>query len=159
MTRAWPAESANMTSVPFSIRVRFYELDPYGHVNHATYLQYFEAARVAWLADIGHGLDRLLDEGVQLMVTAVAVRFHAAALLNDRLVIDTAVVDARRVQTQWAQRIRRGDEPIASQRVNLAAVSASGRPTRIPESLAGAMAEATIGAEWDAVALPDLALR
>ncbi len=32
-----------------TIKVRFYELDPYGHVNHSVYIQYFEAARAEWL--------------------------------------------------------------------------------------------------------------
>jgi acyl-CoA thioesterase FadM len=37
----------------FPIRVRFYELDPYHHVNHAVYIQYFEAARIDLLREAG----------------------------------------------------------------------------------------------------------
>ena len=129
-----------MAHATFPIRVRFYELDPYGHVNHATYLQYFEAARVAWLGEIGRGLDVLQQDGIQLVVTAVATRFVASALLNDDLLVDTAMVEAKRVRAQWAQHAWRGDELIACQRINFATVNLAGRPVRIPESLLDAMA-------------------
>ncbi|MBT8201655.1 MAG: hypothetical protein KJO36_14155 [Acidimicrobiia bacterium] len=38
------------------IHVRFYELDPYRHVNHSAYIQYFETARIQLLEDIDLGL-------------------------------------------------------------------------------------------------------
>lgn len=129
-----------MTVAEFPIQVRFYELDPYGHVNHATYLQYFEAARVAWLDDIGHGLDALQEAGVQLVVTSVATRFVASALLNDHLTITTSMVEAQRVRAQWAQHAWRGPELIACQRINFATVNLAGRPMRMPASLSEAMA-------------------
>lgn len=142
----------------FDLRVRFYELDPYGHVNHATYLQYFEAARVKWLADMDQGLNELRDENVQLVVTTVATRFVAPAFLGDELVIDTALVNAKRVQAQWAQHARRDGELIACQRINFATVNSSGRPIRIPESLMEAMEHFQAGPADLAKELPDLKL-
>jgi len=142
----------------FPIQVRFYELDPYGHVNHATYLQYFEAARVAWLSDAGQGLDLLKESGTQLVVTAVATKFVTPAVLNDHLTIDTGLVELGRVRAQWAQHAWRGDELVACQRVNFATVNTAGRPIRIPESLADAMAEFSLDAAHLASQLPDLAL-
>ena len=147
-----------MQRATFPIQVRFYELDPYGHVNHSTYLQYFEAARVAWLGEIGQGLDVLQHEGTQLVVTAVATRFVASALLNDALTIDTAMVHARRVRAQWAQHAWRGDELIACQRINFATVNLNGRPVRIPESLIDAMSDFQADEATLAKELPDLAL-
>lgn len=147
-----------MAVATFPIQVRFYELDPYGHVNHSTYLQYFEAARVAWLGEIGQGLDVLQAQGTQLVVTAVATRFVASALLNDELIIDTAMVQARRVRAQWAQHAFRGDELIACQRINFATVNLAGRPVRIPESLLEAMAGFQADEAALAKELPDLAL-
>lgn len=147
-----------MTSARFDIQVRFYELDPYGHVNHATYLQYFEAARVAWLAEIGQGLDALKTGGFQLVVTAVATRFVAPAFLNDRLIIETSMVAARRVRAQWAQHARRGDELIACQRINFATTNLDGRPVRLPEALMDSMAEFTADEAALSKQLPDLAL-
>ncbi len=147
-----------MAAASFPIRVRFYELDPYGHVNHATYLQYFEAARVAWLAEIGQGLDVLQADGTQLVVTAVATRFVASALLNEDLLIDTALVEAQRVRAQWAQHAWRGDELIACQRINFATVNLDGRPMRIPAALHEAMASFTANEAALAKELPALAL-
>ena len=147
-------------SVPyrFDLDVRFYELDPYGHVNHATYLQYFEAARVAWLDTIGQGLDRLLAKEIQLLVIAVAVRFVAPAVLHDTLTIETGMIRSRRVRAQWAQRAMRGDELIACQRVNFAVANKAGKPVRIPDTLADAMNRFDVGQDWAARELPDLAL-
>ena len=44
-------------------RVRFHELDPYDHVNHAMYVTYFEIGRVDALDAIGLGLDVMKAEG------------------------------------------------------------------------------------------------
>lgn len=145
-----------MSAAQFPLRVRFYELDPYGHVNHATYLQYFEAARVAWLSEMGHGLDSLKDREVQLVVTAVATRFVASAVLDDELIIDTAMVEMKRVRAQWAQHAWRGDELIACQRINFATVNLAGRPIRIPEQLAQAMASFAATPNQLARELPNL---
>ena len=147
-----------MPAASFPIRVRFYELDPYGHVNHATYLQYFEAARVAWLSEMDHGLDTLQAQGVQLVVTSLATRFVAPAVLDDDLTIDTAMVESKRVRAQWAQHARRGDELIACQRINFATVNLSGRPIRMPESLIAAMDDFRVDPAAVAKDLPDLAL-
>lgn len=147
-----------MSPGTFDLQVRFYELDPYGHVNHATYLQYFEAARVHWLAEMGHGLDRLQASGCNLVVTTVACRFHTPALLNDRLTIETGLVVAKRVRAQWAQIARRGDELVAGQRINFATVNPAGRPIRMPPDLAAAMNEFHVGEEWHERELPALEL-
>lgn len=142
----------------FLLQVRFYELDPYGHVNHATYLQYFEAARVAWLEDVGRSLTTMQEEGVQLVVTAVATRFVSPAFLHDELRLETGLVAQRKVRAQWAQHAWRGDELIACQRVNFATVNLDGRPIRIPQSLIDAMAGFTIDPATLAKELPDLPL-
>ena len=42
-----------------NIRVRFGELDPYNHVNHAVYISYFEAARVELLMEAGYSLGQM----------------------------------------------------------------------------------------------------
>ena len=42
-----------------NIRVRFGELYPYNHVNHAVYISYFEAARVELLMEAGYSLGQM----------------------------------------------------------------------------------------------------
>lgn len=147
-----------MAPALFPIRVRFYELDPYGHVNHATYLQYFEAARVAWLSEVGQGLDELKAADVQLVVTGVATRFLQSAVLDDELVVETALVASKRVRSQWAQNIYLNGELLVCQRINFATVNTSGRPTRMPEGLGAAMEQIEAPTDWFSKHLPDLAL-
>ena len=51
-----------------TIAVRFAELDPYRHVNHAVYLTYFEVARTEALASVDLGLDDVAVAGYQFVV-------------------------------------------------------------------------------------------
>ena len=62
-----------------SLKVRFYELDPYDHVNHTVYFSYFETARIEYLRDSGFGLDQMKKEGWQLVLVEANARFLAAA--------------------------------------------------------------------------------
>lgn len=135
-----------MHSVP--VRPRFYELDPYGHVNHSVYIQYFETARIELLATVGMGLDVLLDDDVQLVVTRLATRFVSAAGLHDDLTVDTGVIETGRVRSTWAQRIMRGDETITTQRIEFATTNGEGRPRRAPAALTEAMAPYAVGDDF-----------
>ena len=57
-----------------TIRVRFGELDPYNHVNHAVYISYFEAARVELLADAGYSLGQMRADGHSIVVSEIQTR-------------------------------------------------------------------------------------
>lgn len=111
-------------------RVRFHELDPYDHVNHAMYVTYFEIGRVEALVDVDLGLDVLKNEGFQFVVTKVEVRFRAAATAGDDLVISTAVAKFARASTVWQQEIRRGEDLIATAEVTVAVTDRTGKPVR-----------------------------
>ena len=47
------------------IRVRFVETDAMGIVHHSNYLAYFEEARVAYLAHVGHPFTEWRDAGLE----------------------------------------------------------------------------------------------
>lgn len=111
-------------------RVRFHELDPYDHVNHAMYVTYFEIGRVEALVDVDLGLDVLKQEGFQFVITKIEVRFRTAATAGDDLVISTGVSKFGRASTVWQQEIRRDDELIATAEVTVAVTDRSGRPVR-----------------------------
>lgn len=119
---------AHMTSH----RVRFHELDPYDHVNHAMYVTYFEIGRVDALDSVQLGLDTLKDDGFQFVVTKVVVQFRRAATAGEDLTIVTAVGAFNRATTEWHQEIRRGDDLIAEAAVTVAVTDRSGRPIRPP---------------------------
>lgn len=122
------------------IKVRFGELDAYGHVNHAVYVSYFEAARVEALADIGFGLERLRHEGIHLVVVELHLRLHRPALLGDVLAVETGLTELRPASSRWVQRLLREDEPIVTASLRGAITNADGRPRRAPEGLGDALA-------------------
>jgi acyl-CoA thioester hydrolase len=116
----------------FPIRVRFYELDPYRHVNHAVYIQYFEAARVELLREAGLTLQGMMDDGVMIVVTDIATRFIRSAGGNDDLVVETEVLEFKRVTSRWRQRLVRNGEVIVEQELGAAVTNLDGRPIRFP---------------------------
>jgi len=130
------------------LQVRFYELDMYGHVNHAIYVHYFETARIELLDSIGFGLDRLAEDDTQLVVIALSTRFLRAAVLGDRLTIETAQVETGRVRSTWAQRILRGDETFVTQYVQFATTDSRGKPRRTPADLGEALAQFQAEEDW-----------
>ncbi len=124
----------------FEVRVRFYELDPYNHVNHTAYLGYFEAARVEALAAAGFGLDTMQASGYQIVLVEITARFLRPATLHEVLTIDTEVVEIARSTSRWHQEMYRGGELIASLDVKAACTDLNGRPVRAPEGFQEAFA-------------------
>ncbi|HEX6146020.1 MAG TPA: thioesterase family protein [Acidimicrobiia bacterium] len=120
-----------------SVKVRFYELDPYDHVNHTNYFSYFETARIDYLTHMGWGLDRLKEQGWQLVVVELNARFSAAARFGEELTIHTWIEEVGRVKSTWQQVMLRGDEEVARLTVSAAFTDRSGKPRRIPENFAG----------------------
>ena len=122
-----------------TIHVRWGELDPYNHVNHATYLSYFEHARVSALDAIGWGMDQLSEAGYQVVIVRADVRFRRPATAGDTLVITSELVELGASQSQWHQEIRRGTELIAEADMYAACTNLEGRPVRTPEVFKSAL--------------------
>ncbi|MGI8518654.1 MAG: acyl-CoA thioesterase [Acidimicrobiia bacterium] len=123
----------------FALRPRFYELDPYNHVNHTSYLQYFEAARVEALAEVGLGLDVMQRRGFQIVLIELTAHFFEPATLHEDLIISTTVAEIGRASSRWSQEIRRGDDRIATLDLRAAFTNLNGRPTRPPPDFADLM--------------------
>lgn len=122
-----------------SLKVRFYELDPYDHVNHTNYFSYFETARIEYLADMGWGLDVLKENGWQFVVVELRARFLAAARYGQELVIRTWVEDVGRVKSTWQQLMLRDEKVVAELEVSAAFTDLEGRPRRIPREFVDEM--------------------
>jgi len=116
-----------------SVKVRFYELDPYDHVNHTNYFSYFETGRIEYLTAMGWGLDVLKERGWQFVVVEINARFLAAARYGEELTIHTWVEEAGRVKSTWRQTMLRGEEEVARITVTAAFTDLSGRPRRLPD--------------------------
>ena len=127
------------------IKVRFNELDPYGHVNHAQYISYFEHGRTEALESIGRGLHEMADKGVQVVVMDLAAAYKAAAVAADLLTIHTGVSELRRASTMWTQRITRiagdgSDQLVATLTIRGGITDNEGKPIRPPAWLFEQMA-------------------
>ncbi len=125
------------------IRTRSYELDAFGHLNHAVYLNYFEEARVRTLDAAGYPLQDVLDRGWGVHVVRVEVDFRREAFLGDRLRIRTRVDEMRRTSVAVLQEARRegpdGLELICEARVVWVWVGEDGRPRRVPDEVRQAL--------------------
>lgn len=132
--------TVRLVSHTTTITVRFADLDPYDHVNHARYLTYFESARVEMLDSAGYGMVRMKREGFQIVLVEISVRFHSAASLHDELTITTDLVESGRASTTWRQEAHLGDRLVADLGARAAFTDPEGRPIRPPEGFAEAVA-------------------
>lgn len=126
-----------------TVTVRFADLDPYDHVNHARYLSFFESARVELLEVMGFGMERLKRDGIQIVLTELTAGFHRSAGLHDRLVIATEVLEVRRASCRWRQEALRRSDRVATLDVTAAFTDLEGRPRRVPEGFSRAAARFT----------------
>ena len=121
-----------------SIRVRFSDLDPWGHVNHARYLSYFESARIELLEEIGFGILEMSAAGRQIVLVELTAKYHAASNLHDVLDITTRVESIRRATSYWHQEAHCAGSLVAAVDIRAAFTDLDGRPARPPAGFAEA---------------------
>lgn len=73
------------------LKVRSYELDFYGHVNNASYVQYLEFARVEMLYESALPFEDLAAMQAMPVVANLTINYRHSAKLNDDLLITTQV--------------------------------------------------------------------
>lgn len=123
-----------------TIAVRWAELDPYHHVNHATYLSYFEHARIAALDEIGWDMVTLERAGFRVVVVRVDVRFRKPATGGDRIEVVSTVTRVGASASTWDQALVRDDEVLVEATIEAACTDLDGRPLRMPEGLRTSLA-------------------
>jgi YbgC/YbaW family acyl-CoA thioester hydrolase len=119
------------------LRVRSYEIDSLGHVNHAVYLSYFEQARYDALAAAGYPHTELTKRGWSVHVVRIAVDYRKECHQGQLLRIVTRVDQLRNASvTITHELLRVGDgpaaEPAVTASVVLVWVGRNRRPMRIP---------------------------
>lgn len=123
----------------YTAKVRWSELDPYAHLNHAVYLTICETARIDLLDQIGWGLNAMKERGFQIVVVEVNARFIAPAEYGDELSVETKVADVSRASTVWHQQIFRDDERLFSMHVKAAMTDLDGKLLRPPAEFKAAL--------------------
>lgn len=118
------------------IRARFADLDPYDHVNHASYLTYFESARIEMLDEMNFGMDTMKADGWQIVLVELTARYLAPTTLHDVIRITTDVVEVRRATSRWYQEAHVDERVVATLDVRAAFTDSAGSPTRAPAGFA-----------------------
>jgi len=134
-----PACSEKLPSVKrefeFQLRVRYRETDAQGRVHHSNYLNYFEIARVEMLRASGRNYKDLETAGIFLVVTKATCNYLRGAVYDDLLTIKTRVTHAKKVRITHEYEISLDDELVATGTTVVAATTADGKATRLPEWL------------------------
>ncbi|MFH1329736.1 MAG: thioesterase family protein [Actinomycetota bacterium] len=121
------------------LRVRWSELDPYGHVNHAAYLTYLEHARIGALESVGWGMAEIERLGLRVVVARADLQFHRSAVAGDELVVTSGIAELRPASSRWYQQIRCRDDLILEAGITGACTDPAGHPRRVPVDLQEAL--------------------
>lgn len=125
-----------------TVEARSYELDSFGHLNHAVFLNWFEFGRFETLAAGGFPPDRITDRGEGVHVVRVEVDFRREVMLGDRVTLVTALEEIRNSSMtlrQVAHREGSPDHVHAEARVVAVWVGPDRRPMRIPGDVRSAL--------------------
>src|SRR5947208_9472194 len=118
------------------LKVRHYEVDSYGHVNHANYAHYFETARIEALEAVGLSLGEMQRQGYLIFAADLSIKYRAPARAGETLEIITYIREIRGARSLWVQEIREAGSQrvVATAEVNGASMTDAGRPLRAPQT-------------------------
>lgn len=93
-----------------SLRVRYSECDLQGVVFNAHYLAYLDTVITElWREAVG-GYQRMIDQGIDMVVVETRLRFHRGAGFDDLLRLEVEVTRLGQTSISSAHRIMRGEE-------------------------------------------------
>lgn len=123
--------------VEWTTRVRSYELDSFGHVNHSVHLNWFEQARFETIEAAGFAPALLAERGWGIHVVRVEVDYRREARLGEEMLISTLVERVRNSSMTLVQvaRCLPGREVVAEARVVLVWIGPDRVPMRIPDEV------------------------
>lgn len=133
-----------MKMIPFIervFRVRHYECDPYGHVNHANYLRYMQEAAFDASAAVGYDIARYRALGRQWLIRETDINYLRPLTYGDTVVVKTWVADFRRVRSRrmYELRLADGNEAVATATTEWVFLdSETLRPATIPPEMVAA---------------------
>ncbi|MFW6376918.1 MAG: acyl-CoA thioesterase [archaeon] len=121
-----------MTDETFSfttdVPVRYRDLDPEGHVNHAVYVSFLELTRVQYLREvIGAGIDDL-----NAVVAHLEIDYRRPIAFEETATVALRVTDLGRSSVTMAYEIRAGGDVSATAETVMVRVDDEGDPTPMP---------------------------
>jgi len=127
------------------LRVRHYECDAYGHVNHATYLRYMQETAFDASAAVGYDLPAYEALGRTWLVHGTEINFLRPLTYGQTVVVRTWVEDFRRATSRrrYELRDRAAGELVAEAHTDWIFLdTATLRPAAIPPEMIAAFAPA-----------------
>ncbi|MFQ5400611.1 MAG: YbgC/FadM family acyl-CoA thioesterase [Anaerolineae bacterium] len=121
-----------------TFRVRHYECDAYGHVNHANYLRFMQEAALDASAAAGYDLARYRAMGQQWWIRETDIAYVRPLTYGDAVVVRTWVTDFRRVRSRRAyeMRLAGGGALVATAHTDWVFLDrATQRPVTVPDEM------------------------
>jgi acyl-CoA thioester hydrolase len=118
------------------VRVLYADTDAGGVVYNAAYLRFLEAGRAEAIRSTGTNYGVLVNQGLQLPVVELNIRYESPAYYDDLLAVFVTVQDLRKVRVTFEYEVRRESDnrTIARARTIHACVDvAKGRPVALPD--------------------------
>ncbi len=124
-----------------TVRVRFADTDAQGIAHNASYLVWYEVARVEYLREHAGGYQALRDHGIEALVLESHCRYVAPAVFDDLLHVHTRCVGLRGARFRYEYAIVRDDGTLMADGYTAHACvdSATLKPTRVPDWLRDAI--------------------
>jgi acyl-CoA thioester hydrolase len=124
-----------------TVRVRFADTDAQGIAHNASYLVWYEVARVEYLRAYAGGYQELRDHGIEALVLESHCRYVVPAVFDDLLHVHTRCVGLRGARFRYEYAIVRDDGTLMADGYTAHACvdSATFKPTRIPDWLRDAI--------------------
>lgn len=123
------------------IQVRYGETDRMGVAHHASYLLWFELGRTGLLREAGHTYREMERNGFLLPVLEYNVRFFVGAEYDDRVRIETGILQLRSRTVTFAYRALRGDKLLATGWTRHLCVDPDSQYRRLPTEIIEAITQ------------------
>jgi acyl-CoA thioester hydrolase len=120
----------------FPVRVYYEDTDAGGIVYYANYLKFAERARTEFLRSLGSEHHAMKEHhGVEFVVRSMEADYILPARLDDELTVCSCLITLGGASMTARQIVKRDDEDLVNMSVQLACVSAGGKPARMPGAL------------------------
>ena len=119
----------------FEIRIYYEDTDFSGYVYHANYLKFMERARTELLREIDVHHFELAKQGIVFAVRHMDIYFEKPAFIDDLLIVTTNFISAKGARLLLKQTILKNDITLVRAKVEVVAISKSGKPIRLPKEI------------------------
>ena len=119
--------------------MRYAETDQMGVVYHANYLVWCEMGRTDFIRKLGVSYADMERNGIQLAVSELSARFHAAARYDDLIRVHTILADvrSRMIVFDYVVSNAASEQRLVSARTTLVSLDRAGKPIALPPDVRG----------------------